>query len=156
MPHHSTAVNAAAQGVVRHDVANESAFFDGLWQLFGDSVESQLSVWESEQTLRDKVAVLTHRQNYETVLRRFCRSMPLRELPIAAGVSATTGRPYTDGCPDGDPGFARTGEFMLGSGLNCPLPSRCVPPGWLAQLEATFVAHSVSYTHLTLPTILLV
>jgi hypothetical protein len=35
---------------------------------------------------------------------------------------------------------AEAGKFLLGSGINCPAPSKCVPSLWLRQLEQLFTS----------------
>lgn len=140
--------NHSTSGVVCfHPATNDGLFFQQLWSFYVGTEETKLTRWMVEFTSRDKDLVLRRRDNYPVVLDRFCANVPLNALPAGArGVSGQgrEGVSYgADGCSTSDPGFAEAGHFMLGSGLNCMLPARCLPRSWLRKYEAAFTARSV-------------
>ena len=143
----SCARNGSTSSVVCLDPVTDRLFFQQLWRFYVGTDETSLTRWMVEFTSRDKDIVLRQRANYPVLLDRFCANVPLNALPAGArGVSGQgrEGVSYdADGCSTSDPGFAQAGHFMLGSGLNCLLPTRCLPRAWLRRYEAAFTANSV-------------
>ena len=136
---------------ITHYHERTPSFYLQVWRFFTAASESALSRWNYEFTLADRRAVLMKEANYEFMLTRFCNgSVTLPEIPDATGVTGKCKvcRPYHNGCPTSDPGFADGSKtpaphLMLGSGLNCMLPSACMNATWLSQLEAAFAARAV-------------
>ena len=119
-------------------------FLHNVWQHHSIAANGRYSHWDIDQ--RGNEQLLKHEENYALLLDGFCTELPLSLLPQASAYVHNHAhyRVSRNGCPLGDPGFVHSKDaVMLGVGLNCPTPTRCVDQQWLKQLAALFASHSL-------------
>merc|ERR1719272_1370702 len=126
-------------------------FLHQVWKFHTGSAmaDSRYNDWPAAGVNHVSTSVLLkYEENYDLLLNGFCTNIDPNNLPNTNGfdINAVRGRKYKDGCPTEDPGYADIGKIMMASGLNCPMPSRCVPQEWLADLEQVFLRNA---QHLT-------
>ena len=137
---------------VSHFSSDYSIFLRQVWQKFVSSSLINtggahlaewvvMGAWKSE-----KSAILAFKENYAFVMDHFCDSIDINAFPNSTGVVARWPRwlklKYVDGCPNGDPSFAKPGQLMLANGLGCLSKTKCLPGPWLYALQQNFEQRS--------------
>lgn len=114
-----------------------------LWEFYNTIAmkDTRYNAWLAEGTNHITSSILfAYEENYDKLLTNYCVNLDPSEVPNKTrfDVGKMKGRRFKNDCPTSDPGYAAHGKILMASGLNCPMPQKCVPTDWLKDLEHTF------------------